>query len=539
MKGVVRGLLLLFLLLTLVACPPPPPVATQFNIELRYAPDFPLQYKAAFEIAKQRWQDIIVGDIPDANGLWDVNTSCGLVNQAPVTSVDDLVIFVSTFSAAQSDGVGGLYGKAGPCDFRPVSFLPITATMDFDIPDLADAQTKGELNSLIIHEMAHALGFGTIWGQKALVTETQNSIDCGQDPQYTGVNAVREYQALGGTGNIPLETQYGLAGCGHWLETLFSAEIVTEDLNANVANPISRMTIGAMEDLGYLVDYSRAEAYALPNIVNNAEYNIRVIFEKDFPDALKPSFRTAALRWKSIITVDIPNLEGVFNPADCGVPKLTRYYGIDDIVIYVGIIPTTQSAGPNGLKYRAEPCQTRSGSFLPKTSVIQYSSDNMPTPYQNPESPLNRTTVAFTRDIARALGFGTNWLKKGLISGSVGNGLCSSDSEYTGSNAVREAQLLGEVGNIIFRNNVYYIPNDPPKKCDEFWNIVRYANEMMGGVSNHVGAGLGLIDPPPALSKVTIGAMQDLGYTVNYNIADPIELPIQHPTDPCPPVGCT
>jgi hypothetical protein len=503
-KNVARGILLLFLLLTLVACPPAPPNPTQFDIELRYAPNFPAQYKPAFEIAKRRWQDIIIGDVPDANGLWDVNTSCGLVGQPPVTAVDDLVIYVGVFTPAQTDGIGGLYGKAGPCDFRAVSFLPITATMDFDTPDLADAQTTGELNSLVLHEMAHALGFGTIWGQKGLVTETQNSVDCGQDPQFTGINAVREYQALGGTGNIPLETQRGLAECNHWLETLFSAEIVTANLDANVANPISRMTIGAMEDLGYLVDYARAEPYALPNIVNNAEYNIRILYDKDFPESYKQNFKTAALRWKSVITGDIPNLQGVFNPVDCGISKLTRYSGIDDIIIYAGIVPVAQQDGVGGFTKRAEPCLTRDGSFLPAIGVMQY----------DPSDLNSLSTVAnVIRDMGRVLGFGTNWIKKDLIAGFEGQNLCSTDSFYIGLNAVNQYHAIGRTGNI-------GLDNSSDRVCAQKWSqSSSFRYELMGG---------GLEKPlangttsPPALSKITIGAMQDLGYTVDYSAADP------------------
>ena len=45
-------------------------------------------------------------------------------------------------------------------------------------------------------------------------------------------------------------------------EPVFHAEAMTGYLNASVANPVSRLTVGAMEDLGYTVNYSAAEPYS-------------------------------------------------------------------------------------------------------------------------------------------------------------------------------------------------------------------------------------------------------------------------------------
>ena len=50
---------------------------------------------------------------------------------------------------------------------------------------------------------------------------------------------------------------------GHWREEIFANELMTGFLDTG-ANPLSRVTIGAFEDLGYGVDYERADAYRLP-----------------------------------------------------------------------------------------------------------------------------------------------------------------------------------------------------------------------------------------------------------------------------------
>ena len=47
----------------------------------------------------------------------------------------------------------------------------------------------------------------------------------------------------------------------HWRESVFGSELMTGYLNSGAANPLSRLTIGAMEDLGYTVNYSVAQTY--------------------------------------------------------------------------------------------------------------------------------------------------------------------------------------------------------------------------------------------------------------------------------------
>jgi hypothetical protein len=52
--------------------------------------------------------------------------------------------------------------------------------------------------------------------------------------------------------------------CIHWDEVCFDNEIMTSVLDDG-ANPLSRVTIGSLEDLGYTVDYSAADSYTTFN----------------------------------------------------------------------------------------------------------------------------------------------------------------------------------------------------------------------------------------------------------------------------------
>lgn len=202
--------------------------------------------RAAFEIAARRWGEIISADVPAV--VVDGET------------IDDVRIDAEGVSI---DGRGSVLGRAGPLDLRPGSFIPATGVMSFDSADLAQMEADGSLVSVIVHEMAHVLGFGTIFDRVGLIEGAG-----GGDPQFTGENALREYAALLGPGARPRAVPLANVGGrgtrdGHWREETFGNELMTGLLNAG-ANPVSRVTIGAFDDLGYTVDYERADAYRLP-----------------------------------------------------------------------------------------------------------------------------------------------------------------------------------------------------------------------------------------------------------------------------------
>ncbi len=222
------------------------PPETPFQIDVRFGGGLSTAQQAAFETAAARWGQIITADVP------------------PVViegeTIDDVRIDAD---GVRIDGPGGILGQAGPVDLRPDSFLPATGVMSFDSADLAQMEADGSLVSVIVHEMGHVLGFGTLFDRLGLIIGAG-----GADPEFTGQNATREYAALLGSGasprTVPL-ANVGGAGTrdGHWREEVFADELMTGFLDIGT-NPISRMTIGAFEDLGYSVDYAPADPYRLP-----------------------------------------------------------------------------------------------------------------------------------------------------------------------------------------------------------------------------------------------------------------------------------
>jgi hypothetical protein len=165
-------------------------------------------------------------------------------------------------SGVPIDGPSGVLGQAGPTRLRPGSFLPAWGMMQFDTADLAQMEADGSLVRVIVHEMGHVLGFGTIWDRLGL-RQGAGTIN----PTFTGPNAMREFGALQGlTTPVPVSVaNTGGAGTrdAHWREAVFGNELLTGFLNTGV-NPISRMSIASFEDLGYQVNYAAADPYDLP-----------------------------------------------------------------------------------------------------------------------------------------------------------------------------------------------------------------------------------------------------------------------------------
>ncbi len=226
-----------------VTPPPVPPTADGFDITLRTT-GLTTSQVAIFRQAAARWSQAIVGDLPAAtyNGV----------------AVDDLLIDAS---ASPIDGPGGVLGEAGPDVIRSGSSLPIHGTMHFDSADLAQLESSGQLFSTVLHEMGHVLGIGTIWETRGLLAGAGTS-----NPRFVGVQATAAYNQLFGRNEsgVPVENTGGPGTAdGHWRESVFNNEVMTGYLNSGV-NPLSRMTIASLGDLGYRVNLDAADAYAAP-----------------------------------------------------------------------------------------------------------------------------------------------------------------------------------------------------------------------------------------------------------------------------------
>jgi hypothetical protein len=170
--------------------------------------------------------------------------------------IDDLLI---AFSSITIDGTGRVLGQAAATAFRSDSGLPYRGYIQLDTSDVTSMQNSGTLLSVLEHEIAHVLGFGVLWDSLGLLSGTRTG-----SPVYTGANAVAEYNAVFGTNvtSIPVEADGGSGtALSHWEESVLGNELMTGWLNSGQTNPLSRITIASLADLGYRVNLSAADTF--------------------------------------------------------------------------------------------------------------------------------------------------------------------------------------------------------------------------------------------------------------------------------------
>jgi len=240
-------------------------VAGTYNIEIRPLTTISAARLAVFDSAAARWGRLIYGDVPDV----PLNVGPGTcTSRAPAINetIDDIVIFAILDSI---DGPGQILGQAGPCWIRSAGFQTIVGVMFFDTADVATYEGRNQFDEIVMHEMGHVLGFGTIWGSSYLNLLVGPASQGGTDPHFVGPQAVAAFNQIGGTGytagaKVPVENTGG-AGTrdSHWRESVFGDELMTGFLGAPGSKPLSLVTVGSMGDEGYQVNYAGAEAFSL------------------------------------------------------------------------------------------------------------------------------------------------------------------------------------------------------------------------------------------------------------------------------------
>jgi hypothetical protein len=229
-----------------------------YHIDLRLLSDATDSQWAAFQSAAARIEEVVVGELPavDVTGR-----SCR--GTAVTGTVQGVLILVDL---EPIDGRGGILGEAGPCLMRS-NGLPLVGTMRFDTEDLASLEAGGRLVSTIRHEMLHVVGFG-IWNAPLLQGEG------GANPVFTGTAALDAAIHFNGAPaswtSVPVENcgPESPPGCGggtrdaHWREPIFTNELMTGWLSGS-SQPLSRTTIAALADMGYVVNLDAADPFDL------------------------------------------------------------------------------------------------------------------------------------------------------------------------------------------------------------------------------------------------------------------------------------
>ncbi len=221
--------------------------ASRFAITMQFDSTLDSSYRSYFTQAETFWEGIITG------------------YSSSVTSSRITGLTIAAGLLATSDGVNGTLASAGPQALWGTAggfSLAKTGIMEFDLADITNMIGNGTFLSVIEHEMAHVLGFGTLWTANGLYTDGTG--------QYTGSYGLAAYkhefgQAL--ASYIPVELGGGAGTAnGHWneVDNGGSNTGIKDSLGRDMKNELmtgwlnsptflSNTTIQSFRDLGYTV----------------------------------------------------------------------------------------------------------------------------------------------------------------------------------------------------------------------------------------------------------------------------------------------
>ena len=262
--------------LTFTATATPVP-ASAFKIEVRYPDGEPsAAVKAAFDAAATKWQSIVVGDLEDVviagtDTMGPITVAGGqacipaTVNQ----TIDDVLIFAYV---KPIDGARGILGFATPIYTRDADTTTVSGCMVFDVADMEELASVGQLEATITHEMGHVLGLGTLWYAKGKTVGSCESGANSSKPYFTGGSARQAFRSELGMSvawtdsMVPLEGQgacFNGTRDGHPSEAIFVNELMTGYIDP-VSNPLSAVSAGMLRDLGLTVNDLATDAYTVP-----------------------------------------------------------------------------------------------------------------------------------------------------------------------------------------------------------------------------------------------------------------------------------
>lgn len=273
---------------------------SSYVVDLRYfGPTMSTEARTAFDNAANRIKAAIVGQISTVSLQGADLAGCGISGLTGVLAENTQGIIIYA-SVAPIDGVGKILAQAGPCFVRQSSVLPAVGVMQFDEADIQNYISSGRFESVVLHEMNHVIGFGTIWTDKgvlqnAVFTNTETPTPTGStNPRFSGAAGLAQCLAVGGsaathcTSGVAVE-QCGTAGTadGHWREVFtttctgtnnapvggtfaFDSEMMTGYVEGTPNMPWSSMSIASFQDLGYTVNLLAADAYSVPSLMTMA-----------------------------------------------------------------------------------------------------------------------------------------------------------------------------------------------------------------------------------------------------------------------------
>ncbi|MEM7456359.1 MAG: leishmanolysin-related zinc metalloendopeptidase [Planctomycetota bacterium] len=214
--------------------------------------------RQALSQAESFWESQLFGirnDLPRAiKSNW--NKVQIFATQADVDGPGGALAFAGVTSTIEYGGGGGFGnlppGFGGQNSAGRPWVMSQAGTMTFDNADLG----ANDLVATAIHEMAHALGFGTLWEQNELLADQPNGFR-----EYVGTRGLDVYRGVRGDPTLTWVSLEKIGGGGtagaHWdtFDPAFQGPGGTTAIMTGFANPLgtflSDVTLGQFVDLGF------------------------------------------------------------------------------------------------------------------------------------------------------------------------------------------------------------------------------------------------------------------------------------------------
>jgi hypothetical protein len=228
--------------LVLAALPGARAARAAFDIVINSDTTVTPEQQAYFNQAAATWESLITGYQPGIS-------ISSLVIDATVTTID---------------GAGGILGGAAPDTYTTQAgfTLPTHGIMQFDVVDVPGRIANGTFGAIVLHEIAHVMGLGTLW--------TDNGVYVNGSGRYTGANALATYRQEfigqfaaafvpvelgggGGTANGHWDEVDGGVGLTGRVSVLNGQDMRNELMTGWLDSPtfISNTTIASFRDIGY------------------------------------------------------------------------------------------------------------------------------------------------------------------------------------------------------------------------------------------------------------------------------------------------
>ena len=245
--------------------------ARPFDIDLILLDEVAESQAEAFADAVDFWSAILQDtELPDVPLGQDTPLGCWeILSEQRIGTVDDVVMVASV---REIDGEDGVLARAGPCGVRDASRLPFMGALELDVADLARLEEEGsakDVEEVILHEIGHVLGIGTVWVDHGLL-RNPSIHNSGADTHFTGPLAIAAFDERGGENyddgeKVPVENASGPgAADSHWRESVLGHELMTPFQAAGERDLLSLITVQSLADLGYAVKVGLAEIYRIP-----------------------------------------------------------------------------------------------------------------------------------------------------------------------------------------------------------------------------------------------------------------------------------